>query len=130
MSIVWDDATITSWYDAFVREHGYGPDEDPNLLKLGYSPAEAISEHMRAAEFGAKFPEMYGRPPTEDDYRYYWFERNAPWMLDEISGRDSSKSNLKKAKQPYWVAFRAPVLRVRREIGGTVPPPPVGRFGG
>jgi hypothetical protein len=59
-----------SWYEQFTNEHGYPPEDDPDLLGKGLTPAEAIKEHWTAKEWGQDFAAMTGRAPTYDDYRH------------------------------------------------------------
>lgn len=123
-NINWDENTLVNWYDQFIREHGYAPDEDPNLLAKGFSPEQAVAEHMRAAEFGVGFQEMYGRPPTVEDYEYNWYETYTPWVpwvnqggFSRVGGRDGGGGY-----RPYWMALRLPTLPTYR--GAPVPKPP------
>jgi hypothetical protein len=59
-----------AWYEEFIQDHKYAPEDDPDLLSKGLSPQEAIQEHWKAKEFGQKHFEMTGNKPTYEDYRH------------------------------------------------------------
>lgn len=63
------DQRDQEWWEAFQREHGYYPHEDPNLLTKGLSPEQAVAEHLQARDWSEGFARGFGRPPTEDEYR-------------------------------------------------------------
>jgi hypothetical protein len=60
-----------TWLAAFEQEHGYAPDADPALLAIGYTPQEALQEHLAAREWSMQHPQM-----TEDLWRWQWYERH------------------------------------------------------
>lgn len=119
MTINWDEGTLLNWYDQFIKEHGYAPDEDPNLLAKGFSPEQAVAEHMRAAEFGVGFQEMTGRPPTVDDYEYNWYETYTPWV-PWVNGGYGGGGGSAPAYKAYWTGLKMPTLQTYRPI----PKPP------
>lgn len=44
-------APDAAWLAAFEAEHGFAPDADPGLLALGFTPEEALAEHISALEW-------------------------------------------------------------------------------
>lgn len=65
-----DEDAALEWAKAFKDEHGYLPDEDPDLLRKGMSGGQAIAEHLKAKEWSEDFARGRGRPPTEAEYRH------------------------------------------------------------
>ncbi len=64
-------APDAAWLTAFEQEHGYAPDADPVLLAIGYTPQEALAEHLAAREWSMQHPQM-----SEDLWRWQWYERH------------------------------------------------------
>lgn len=78
---------LTDWLAAFYREHGYFPNQDPNLLARGYSPEQAMAEHIRAREE----VEARARTAWPVSYRQRWM-RSHPW--EKVPGRDMALPTL------------------------------------
>lgn len=55
------------WWDAFAAEH-----EGQNPLEFYGAQGEGLSEALADLEWSQGFAEMYGRPPTDDDWRAHW----------------------------------------------------------
>lgn len=72
------DEQVLAWARQFQTEHGFLPNEDPDLTEKGYSPKQALQEHLEALQYGQDFQKMNGRAPTEHDYRYNWFRGFTP----------------------------------------------------
>jgi len=64
-----------TWREQFRKEHGFYPEDDPSLARKGLSPKERLAEHMRAAEWGAKFAAKEGRPPNRWKWENQWYKR-------------------------------------------------------
>ncbi len=56
------------WYNQFRQEHGGQTPE-----QFYGNTGEGLPEAMADEEWGRGFAAMYGRPPTEDDWRAHWF---------------------------------------------------------
>lgn len=66
-----------AWLDAFFMEHGFYPNEDPNLLNKGFSPDQAMGEHLYALQWATE----QNRPPAQQDYSREYRRRYEPWSL-------------------------------------------------
>lgn len=63
--------SLANWEAQFRKEHnGQAPAEDSNLLAQGYTPDQALAEHLRA--FGAVQPTGAGGTPTRADWQKQW----------------------------------------------------------
>ena len=76
------------WWDAFAKEHG-------GQTPIDYygGTGEGMAEALADLEWSKGFEQMYGRPPTDDDWRAWWFQTRAggePWG-DEESRRRLSR---------------------------------------
>lgn len=77
---------ILAWAAEFEQKHGYTPNKDMQVVgqarARGATDEEAqmssLQHHMEALKFGQDFQAMNGRPPTDDDYRYQWFNGWTP----------------------------------------------------
>jgi hypothetical protein len=76
-----------AWWDQFTIEHGYAPDEDPNLLAKGFDPGDAVKHHWNLQDWAADFAAMTGKPPSEYDYRYKWFGQYPPERIAELQNQ-------------------------------------------
>jgi hypothetical protein len=63
------DAEYDAWLEAFYDEHGYYPNEDPELLGKGLSESQAMEEHLKAKSWGEQYAQDTGHAPTHDEYR-------------------------------------------------------------
>ena len=73
--------SLSNWEAAFKADpkhrdaeypNGYGPSEDPNLLNQGYTPEQALAEHLTA--FGA-VRSTTGGSPSQGDWNRQWQAR-------------------------------------------------------
>ena len=83
-NINWTDEFFLNWREQFRNEHGYYPEDDPNLAEKGLSPKQRLREHMRAAEWGAQFAAKEGRPPTQWEWENQWYKRQYGFDPREI----------------------------------------------
>ena len=99
------DQEILAWAQQFQTKHGYLPNESPDLLEKGYSPGQALKEHLDALQFGQDFQKMNGRAPTEHDYRYKWYNgftpeamaKGGPDYLVDVAPRQATAPQLTPA---------------------------------
>lgn len=83
MALNWKEI-FDDWREQFKAEHGFYPEEDPELRKKGFTKEESLAEHMSAAEWGAKFAAKEGRPPNEWEWKARWYKRyegGIPWHM-------------------------------------------------
>ena len=63
-----------AWREAFKQEHGYYPEEDPNLRAKGFTPEQAAAEHDQVRNWS----QGLGAEPTRRDFEDYWRQRYGP----------------------------------------------------
>ena len=97
---------VAAWLGAFYREHGFYPNEDPSLLDKGFSPDQALQEHLYAMQWGMEQPE----PPSQEDYSRNYRRRYEPWSL-------RTNASTPETAEPYRYEggyYRAPARRTSR----------------
>jgi hypothetical protein len=57
-----------AWVDAFTQEHGYPP------WSGSFNPTAVLEENIAARDWGIRFMQQHGRPPTEREYQEAWYE--------------------------------------------------------
>jgi hypothetical protein len=82
------------WVDAFAAEHGYAPDADPGLLALGFTPEEAMAEHLAAREWSLEL----GHAPDDAEWMARWHNEQCECVLIEsdamcVKGGECQSSN-------------------------------------
>lgn len=79
------------WYAEFQRRHdGQTPEEF--YARTG----EGLPEAMADAEWARGFAEMYGRAPTDDDWRAHWFATRAGGTPEEREQRRRRRQKERK----------------------------------
>lgn len=65
------------WLTAFMVEHGYAPQDDPNLLMQGFTGEQALDEHLRALAWSLAL----GHTPCVQEWEARWCREHACWRL-------------------------------------------------
>lgn len=75
-----------AWREAFRRDHGFYPEEDPNLAEKGFSQEQALAEHLQVLNWAQNL----GKPAVQEDYERYWNDRyGGPPLAAGRGGRPS-----------------------------------------
>lgn len=91
------------WYAEFQRQHG-GQTPEQYYAKTG----EGLAEAMADEEWARGFAEMYGRPPTDDDWRAHWFstrvgytpEEYEKWKMRQIVQQEIQRQQEQQQPEP------------------------------
>lgn len=73
-------AADPAWLVAFETEHGYLPQADPSLLAQGFTPDEALAEHLGALAWSRDL----GHTPEPIEWQAHWCQRHSCWVLMHI----------------------------------------------
>ena len=68
---------FVAWLEAFYGEHGFLPNEDPALLNKGFTPEQAMGEHLYALQWSQE----QGHPVSDADFTREYQRRYEPWVL-------------------------------------------------
>ena len=66
-----------AWLAAFTEAHAYAPQDDPGLLAQGYTPQEALAEHIAALEWSRGL----GHAPDAAEWQARWCAGHQCWRL-------------------------------------------------
>jgi len=64
------------WWDAFTEEHGGSNPIDYYGETEGAGATKAVQRALEDRAWSEGFAEMYGRPPTDDDWNARWYQRH------------------------------------------------------
>lgn len=119
------------WAVAFKEEHGYFPWEDPDLLGKGYSPDQALADHLDAKKFGEGFAKDHGRAPNEHEYRYNYFKGWTPENVEALEREGPYKYfGIERGKRGPSQSDAGPMRQPRKVPRRRVPTPPSYNKGG
>lgn len=102
------------WYQEFQRQHG-GQTPEQFYAQTGEGLAHALADK----DWSEGFAQMYGRPPTDDDWRAHWFSTRVGYQPGE--GGRGSAAWLKARKERR----RAKKAGEQEQRPPTYMPPPI-----
>lgn len=77
-----NEQQVIAWAQQFANEHGYMPTHDPQFQGQGgfsnQNQAQSLQHHLDAKQEGDALSQLLGRPLTEHDWRYLWFNGFTP----------------------------------------------------
>jgi len=110
---------LSNWYQRFVQQHGGQTPED--YYRSG-SRREGLSEALADLDWSKGFQQMYGRPPSEDDWKAWYFQsrgggnfgahelwRKVKGMTKKEYERALAKAQSKEERRQikeYWAAIQ------------------------
>lgn len=65
-------AGLSNWYQRFMEQHGGQTPED--FYRTSGYRREGLSEALADLDWSKGFQQMYGRPPSEDDWKAWYFQ--------------------------------------------------------
>lgn len=87
------------WWDDFTEQH-----EGQNPLDYYGEQGEGLAEAMGDLEWSQNFQEMYGRPPSDDDWRLWWFQKRGLPNPDRPKRRQAQQQvEQTEERPPLWV---------------------------
>lgn len=87
-----------AWYNQFRQEHGGETPED----YYGRT-REGLSEALADREWSQGFQQMYGRPPTDDDWQAWWYSsRGREWAAMSPSERAHARKEARHKGRMEW----------------------------
>lgn len=93
------------WWNDFTKEH-----EGQNPIEFYGATGEGLAEALADLEWSQGFAEMYGRPPTDDDWRAWWMKTRGGPTPEEIEAMREQRRKIAqeirdetRQRPPLWV---------------------------